>query len=47
MSQASRDLEGLDILATQQRSYTIYTIVCDAFAIEKSGLADSDKRDGL
>lgn len=43
-SQASRDLEELDILATQHRSYTICIIVCDAFAIESSGLAIPTRR---
>ena len=47
VSQASRDPEGRDILVTQHRSYMICTIVYDAFAIGKPGLADSDKKDGL
>lgn len=44
MSQASRDLEELDISATQHRSYTLCTIVCDAFSIGSFGLAIRTRR---
>lgn len=45
-SQASRDLEELDTLATQHKNYTFCTIVCDAFAIERSGLTTDQLQNG-
>jgi hypothetical protein len=44
VSQASRSLEELGISATQHRSYTPCTIVCDAYAIESSDLAIGTRR---
>lgn len=46
LSQASRDLEELDILATQHKNYTICTIVCDEFAIDSSGLTTDKLQNG-
>lgn len=46
LSQASRDLEELDILATQHKNYRFCTIVCDAFAIEDSGLTTDQLQNG-
>ena len=46
LSQASRDLEELEILATQHKNYTLCTIVCDAFAIERSGLTTDQLQNG-
>lgn len=46
LSQASRDLEELDILATQHKNYTFCTIVCDAIAIENFGLTTDQLQNG-
>jgi hypothetical protein len=46
LSQVSRDPEELDMLATQHKNYTLCTIVCDAFAIENSGLTKDQLQNG-
>ena len=46
LSQASRDLEELDIWAMQHKNYMLCTIVCDAFAIESSGLTTDQLQNG-